>query len=269
LRIEAGRMVFGSALREAIIVKGSAYKVVKVLLLSGLEGMGVKSRGSLPGATGLSISSLIDPATGRHLVQYARGWIPGGGVRVRALRLEGYYRFTISWAGPEAREAAMMLKEAALRSKIADVWLEEAVMEVVEPEPLREARVRLITPAQIVARRAFDKERLVVSAPTPSRLLRSALKTLSTEPGWLYQASALIDYYTVQAGGSFRQVTVILDEDKPSNWAIIGEARLAPVKGIPDNAAKLLSVLVKLTEYTGVGKSRKEGLGQATTEANP
>lgn len=135
------------------------------------------------------------------------------------------------------------------------------------PEPAWGFEARLLTPAQWSFRDAMGR-RLVLRCPSPSRLLKPALEYLYR--GEEYERAArLVDWHTGITGGELRPVTVSIDRERSTAWAVQGWIQVSLSHGAPGRAAGLLGLLARLLAYTGTGKSRRIGLGMAETRAIP
>ena len=271
-----GSVLVGCALYRVVFegdlyFEGFSYKPFKSLVA-----LGSSVLGAIPPGPSLEVSAspLIEaPAggPGRILGTWRPGWLmewrgPRGGVRIGG---GGSYYLRVSWVGPSGEDRARALGEALeAASGLARVELVEWGLERVEAPFTHEALLALASPAQfkIVG---WDGLERVLSHPDPARLLAAPLKALNPPPDAAREARAALNLYTAQTGGEWRRVTVYIDRRRPTNWALTGWARLTLTRQAPEWAGRLLGLLQRLALYTGVGKSRLEGLGLAGEPLDP
>ncbi len=252
--VEAAHIVLELQLHDDVEYEGSSYKVVKMMYTTGCPG-------SLPPAEQrkyVSVSPLYT-TSGTPLLQVVKGWARSV-EEVRRIRLAGGMRFRlkISWAGP-GREAAEWLVNCIAKSGLADVKTVGFEMSQILASEFVRGVVELETPAQFKVK-VTDRGSVVVQYPQPHRLLQHGLDLLVPEPE-REEVYKEIDYYTVLANARVTPVTVVLDSEKPTNWAVSGRYELALAGGAPSRVRSLVGQALRLVEYTGVGKSRWEGFG--------
>lgn len=264
--VRAGCILIRVTPRRGWRLRGFSYKPVKTLIARGVEALGATSP---PRAAGLHVSPLLDQR-GAPLGVWVGGWrSPGelaGPPRPLTVRAGWEYMVRVAWAGERARDAALWLVEAARASDLA-----EAELVALEEERLRggfahEASLALATPAQFKVV-SWSGEPAYLTSPGPARLLQAPLRAALEAAGLgvehALQAMAALSLYTAQTGGSWRRVTLYLDEGRPTAWALAGWARLSLTRQAPEAAGRLLWLLHRLALYVGVGKSRSLGLGMA------
>ncbi len=235
---------FGKATR----LRGASYKVLKGIVA---ERCG---RASLP-ARGVAMSPLMGP-DGDYMLPTVEGWRRSV-TAIPTIILKGTYKLRISWASREASQAVSKLLQCITQGREPRVDITGYTLAEAIPDTSKTWRIQLATPAQIKVRTITGKT-AVTPYPTPSRLLKNALTLLQTPEHTLQE----IDHHTLVTDAEIRKVTVILDPGKPTNWAIQGWLWLTPTPHINPDTLKTLQKAITLIQYTGIGKSRLEGLGQ-------
>jgi hypothetical protein len=261
--LRAGCALYRLVPRTRLVFMGFGYKAVKTIALRGaqrLEALG------LPRSRGVHISPPL-PSYGGPMGRWIRGWrsfLGGNLPKPVTLEAGGEYYVRLGWAGAEGEEAARSIAEALEASDLAEVETVEFIDERVEPAPTHEATLVLVTPAQFKVV-TWTGEELLVTNPSPARLLQAPLRVALEAPGLgpreAHAAMAALTVYTAQTQGYWEPVTVFLDKRRPTTWAIRGWARISLTRGAPEAVGRLLGLLHRLALYIGVGKSRMEGLG--------
>ena len=253
--IAVGRVELEVELPGPFHLSGGGYKIIKSLVKSGCPGddpwRGQATRF-------LSISPPVD-SRGRRLLYTEPGWKRELSRHPETI-VSGRLTFTLSWAGPGEKAADRIVKcvEKSARAKIVSMALE-----VVREEPLTAGTIRLVTPAQFkFASRTGGG--VILPYPAAWRFIRHGVDAaLGGEDQEVYM---LLARHLEIVGGDLRRVTVYLDKDKPTNWAVTGWVRIEASSRAPDKVLRMLGWGLRLAEYTGVGKSRLEGLGVARVD---
>ncbi|MCE4602924.1 MAG: hypothetical protein F7B18_07065 [Desulfurococcales archaeon] len=229
-------------------VKGASYKVFKTLVLERCGRLDLS-------AHNIAVSPLIG-SDGDYMLPVLGGWRRSVAA-IPTIILKGTYRLRISWATQEATQTVSNLLECIRHGREPQVEITGYTLTEATPATSQSWRIHLATPAQIKVRTITGKT-AVTPYPTPTRLLKNALTLLQTPQQTLQE----IDHNILITDAEIRKVTVILDPDKPTNWAIQGWLWLTPTPNINPNTLKTIQKAITIIQYTGTGKSRLEGLGQ-------
>jgi hypothetical protein len=264
--IRAGCVLYKIVPLEDFQVHGFGYKAVKMVAYAGAKAL---STIGIPRSGYIHVSPPIPPGRG-PLGLWISGWRPPEEVASMAkptlLRAGVEYYVRIGWASAEGEDAARALGEELESSGLASVDLVTVEDATVRPAHKHEATLALATPAQFKIVSWSGEER-VVANPCPARLLQAPLRVALGIAGLgqleAQAAMSALTIYVAQTGGSWRPVTIYIDRRRPSAWAVAGWARLTLTRGAPEHVGRLLGLLHGLALYTGVGKSRMEGLGMA------
>jgi len=252
--LPVGSITVEITLPEPARLKGAGYKILKTLTIRGCG----DSPWRMEEARLTSLAPLLD-GKGRPLLYYEPGWKKSLN-KTPEYRVRGPLTLTASWAGKGQRFVNRLV---SCISKAAEIRVTSMSMEILQEQPATTGTIRLQTPAQFkFSARASGG--VVLPYPSAWRWVRLGVDTiLGREDQEVY---ALLARHLEIVEGSLRRVTIYLDEDKPTNWALRGWVRVEATGRAPDKVLNLLGWGLRLAGYLGVGKSRLEGLGRALVE---
>jgi len=254
--VRVGKLVLRLNFDKPRRFTGASYKLVKRMVAEACPGAWPRPQE----AQYMSISPLYD-ARGRPLLPVRPGWVRDFPLKQQVVK--GEYTLEITWAEPSEHAAQRVYKCLAE----AGAEIDSASVESVTAREVYMAQVELLTPAQFKVK-LLEQKSIVVQYPQPHKLLVHALNLLVPEED-REEAYKAIDYYVVLANARVQPVTVALDIEKSTNWAVEGKYTLAIARGAPDRVKTLLGQALELAQYTGVGKSRLEGLGKVKVTVIP
>jgi len=254
--VRVGRLVLRLSFPRPRRITGASYKILKRIIAETCPGAWPTSAE----AQYMSISPLYD-SQGRPLLPVKPGWVRE--FNPKQVVVKGDYTLEITWAEPSEPAAERVYKCLAE----AGAEIDSLTVETVAAREAYMAHVELLTPAQFKAK-ILERKSIVVQYPQPHKLLIHALNAILPEED-REQTYKDIDYYVVLANAKIQPVTVALDIEKSTNWAVTGRYTLAVARGAPDRVKSLLGQALELAQYTGVGKSRLEGLGKVKVTVVP
>ncbi len=247
----AGSVRLSFILPEPVLVQGASYKVVKTITFQACNGepWGLEER------VLARMSPLID-SRGRRLLPHRKGWARSPWTPRPAL-VQGPVSLELGWIGQGARfvESLATCLEDAVEGLKVD-WL---LAEPLNHEPARGAWVRIVTPAQV------KFHGYILPCPPAWRLLRRPLELAGAGEEGLREMAWLLEAVDAR----YERVTVYFDEERPTNWAITGSARVVLSQHAGEEHMRLLGDALKIARHMGVGKSRLEGLGTVRVEPLP
>jgi len=236
---------------------GASYKLIKRMIAEACPGAWPRPQE----AQYMSISPLYD-ARGRPLLPTRPGWVREFPLKQQVVK--GEYILEITWAEPSEQAAQRVYKCLAE----AGAEVDSASVETVAAREAYTARVELLTPAQFKVKLLEDKS-MVVQYPQPHKLLIHALNLLVPEEE-REETYKNIDYYVVLANAKIQPVTVALDIEKSTNWAVEGKYTLAIARGAPNRVRTLLGQALELAQYTGEqARGPRQGQGHTGTPLRP
>ncbi len=254
--IVAGRVTLRVAMPQPMLIKGAGYKLVKSLVKAGCPTE--TPPWQMEEARYASVSPPVLP-DGRRLLPVYPGWSRSVEPR-RGILVRDYFDITVSFAGPGYRFVDRL---QSCLEKAAPVAPLEAVIARLEGGPASTGKIVLDSPAQFKFHGRVS-EGVLLPCPPAWRFIKHGVDLVLGRED--QEAYMLLARYLEVVQASLRRVTVYLDPDKPTNWALTGWVRLEANKAAPDRVLELLGWGLRLAEYLGVGKSRLEGLGRARVE---